>query len=102
MHFDLATVLIASLVVASVVLVLQSGDRVFAITALVASGLEALIAFRIISLSSARFRVDAILPAIIVVAGAVCWARGATKSTITAATTLVVISATQLARALHF
>jgi len=102
MHFDFATVLIAMLVTASVVLVLQPGDRLFPIIAAVAAGLEALIAFHIISLSSARFRVDAILPAILVLAGAVCWARAGTKSTITAASAVVLLGALQLARALHF
>jgi len=101
MHVDFATVLIAMLVVASVILVLQPGDRLFAIAALVTSGLEALIAFRIINLSSGKVRIDLILPAILVVAGGVCWARSGTKSTITAATVIVVIGALQLVRALH-
>jgi len=106
MHFDFATVLIAMLVISSVVLVLQPGDRVFAIAALVTSGVEALIAFRIISLSfglsSGKVRIDLILPVVLVVAGGVCWARAGTKATITAATVVTLLGALQLVRALHF
>ena len=101
MHFDFATVLIAMLVISSVVLVLQPGDRVFAIAALVTSGVEALIAFRIISLSSGKVRIDLILPVVLVVAGGVCWARAGTKATITAATVVSLLGALQLVRALH-
>lgn len=101
MHVDFATVLIAMLVISSVVLVLQPGDRVFAIAALITSGLEALIAFRIISLSSGKVRIDLILPVVLVVAGGVCWARAGTKATITAATVVTLLGALQLVRALH-
>jgi hypothetical protein len=81
---------------ASIVLVLQRGDRVFPVVAAVASGIEALIAFRIIALSSAKFRIDVILPAVLVLATAICWGRATTKTAITAATLALAVGALQL------
>jgi len=101
MHFDPETMMIVTLVIASLVLVFHAGDRVFPLVAVVAAGLEALIAFRLITLSSPRFQIHSILAAILVVAGAVCWVRSATKPTITAATIVVLLGAFQLLHALH-
>ncbi len=101
MHFDFGTVMILTLVVAAVVLVVQSGDRLFPLLALGGAGLEALMAFHILSISSEKFQIHVILPAVLVVAGAICWARNTTKPLVTASTIVTLLGALQLALALH-
>ncbi len=96
MHFGLGHSLVAIAVVASIWLVLQGGDRLFPVLALVASGVEALIGFGIISLSVAKYRIDVILPALLVVAAVMCWTRATVKGTITAATAAGLVGAVQL------
>lgn len=97
MHHALVIIALA----ASIWLVMQSSNRLFPMLAVVASGLEVLIAFGVISLSIAKYRIDVILPALLVVAAGVCWARVTTKGTITAATAATLIGAIQLLGALH-
>jgi hypothetical protein len=101
MTIDFHTALVVCALIASVLLVLQGGERLIALIALVACALEALIAFRVLQLSSPRFRIDAILPAVLVVTGAICWARSAGKSAITAATVIALVGLIQLLHALH-
>jgi len=100
MDIQLATVLIASALIGSIVLFFERGDRVVPVVALIAAGIEALLHFDIISLSSGKFRIDVILPALLVIAGGVCWTRTSTKSTITAATAVFAVGALQLLGAL--
>ena len=99
MHFALHHVLIIAAVVGSVLLTLNRDGRVGPIVALVASGIAALLAFGMMSLSLARYRIDVILPAIILVAGVLSWARSATKPAITAATVVVLAGAILLCSA---
>jgi hypothetical protein len=101
MHIELGTALIVTALASSIVLVLNRGDRIFPVVALLASGLAALIHFDIISLSSGKFRIDVILPALLTVAGGVCWARSSTKSTNTASTLVLVVGILQLFAALR-
>lgn len=101
MHFDFGTVMVLTLVIAAVILVIQSGDRLFPLIALVAAGIEAAMVFHIISISSEKFRIDVILPAVLVVAGGICWARHTSKPTVTASTIVALLGALQLALALH-
>lgn len=101
MHVELATLLITSAVISALVLALHRGDRILPIVAVIASGIAAAIHFGLLSLSVAKFRIDVILPALLVIAGAVCWARATTKSTITAATVLFAVGAIQLGAALR-
>lgn len=96
MHVTFATALVVTALVAAVILVLARGDRLFPALAVVAAGLEALIAFRIIELSSRAFRVDVILPALLVVAGVVAWARVTAKGQVSAATVVTVVGLIQL------
>ena len=96
------TVLILVALASSVVLVMQKGDRLFPLMALVAAGMEALLAFGIVSLSIASFRIDVILPALLVLAGIVCWSRSSAKGTTTASTLITLIGAMQLLLALRF
>jgi hypothetical protein len=101
MHIELGTVLILSALISALVLALNRGDRIFPIVALIATGLQAAIHFGILSLSVAKFRIDVILPALLVIAGGVCWARASRKPTVTAATVLFAIGALELGVALR-
>ena len=87
--------------VSSVMLLLGKAERTVALVAVIASGVEALLAFGLMSLSLAKFRVDVILPALITVAGAIAWARASGKHAITAGTLVTLVGALQLAAALH-
>jgi hypothetical protein len=101
MTVDFGTALVVCALIASVVLALHSGARLFPAIALVACAIEALIAFRIIQLSSPRLRIDVVLPAILVVTGAICWSRSAAKSAITASTVIAVLGVVQLLLAIR-
>lgn len=101
MTIDFSTALVVCALIASLILVMQGGERVVPLIALVACALEALIAFHVIQLSSARFRIDAILPAVLVVTGGIAWSRAAGKSAITAATVVALVGAIQLLHTLH-
>jgi uncharacterized membrane protein len=101
MHVHFGTALVVTALVCAIVLLLERGDRIFPVIAAAAAGLEALIQFDIISLSSGKFRIDVILPALLVIAMGVSWARNSTKSTITAATAGFAAGVIQLAFALR-
>ena len=101
MNLDFGTALIVCALVAALILALRGGDRFIPAIALVACAIEALIAFHVIQLSSAKLRIDVILPAILVLTGAICWSRAATKSAITASTVVAIIGLIQLLLALH-
>ena len=83
--------------VGSIVLVARGGTRPFALVALIASGIEALLVFRLIQLSVARFDLMTILAAAMLVAGGVCWYREGGKATVTSATAVALVGALQLA-----
>jgi hypothetical protein len=100
MHFGFAHTLVIAALVSSIWLMWQGGDRLFPTLAMVASGLEALITFNIISLSSGKFRIDVILPAVLLVAAGITWSRISTKGGITAATVATLVGAIQLLLAL--
>ena len=72
-----------------------------ALTVIVAAAIAALIDFRVIQLSSAKIRIDVILPAILALTGAICWSRSGEKSTTTAATVVTVAALILLLQALH-
>jgi hypothetical protein len=101
MDFNFATVLIIVTFVSSLYLLTQNSDRMWPTLATIASGVELLLSMGIMSLSLARFRVDVILPALLVVAGVICWMKVSTKGTITAATTITLVGAIQLLLALR-
>lgn len=101
MHIQLATALIVTASLGSVVLVLNRGDRIFPVVALLASALMALMHFDLVSVSSGKFRIDVILPAVLTMAGAVCWARSSTKPTNTASTLVLVVALVMLLGALR-
>ncbi|MDB4959754.1 MAG: hypothetical protein JWO36_7323 [Myxococcales bacterium] len=101
MHIHFGTALIVAALVASILLVLNRGDRLFPMVAIVASGVEALIAFGILTLSVSTFRIDVILPAALTIAGGICWARSSVKSTIAASTVVLMVGVMQLLLALN-
>lgn len=96
MHFDFPTVLILTTLLAAIVLLVQKSDRMFPTVAVIAAGIQALMMFGILTLTLTKFRVDVILPALLVVAGAVCWSKTSTKGGITAATVVAFSGAIQL------
>lgn len=100
MTFHLVNVLIVCALVGSVLVVMQSGDRVFPMIAVVAAGLQALIAFDILELSLRKYRIDVILPALLVVSAAICWSRASAKIATTAATVVLFVGAIQLLSAI--
>lgn len=101
MTIDFGTALVVCALIASVLLVLQGGQRLIPLIALVACAIEALIVFRMIQLSSAKLRIDVILPAVLVVTGGICWSRSSSKTAITASTVITLVGLIQLLRALH-
>src|SRR5436309_2574619 len=101
MSFDFHTALVVCALVAAVILVVQGGERLIPVIALVAGAIEALLVFHVIQLSLPRIRVDVILPAVLVVTGGIAWARSAAKSAVTAATVLALVGAIQLLLALR-
>jgi hypothetical protein len=101
MTIDFHTALVVCALIASVLLVLQSGERLVPLIALVACALEALSAFHVLQLSSPKVRIDLILAAVLVVTGGIAWARSSTKPAITASTVIALVGLIQLLQALH-
>jgi hypothetical protein len=102
MQFNFATVLIATTLVAAIYLLLHKTDRMFPTVAVIAAGIQALLAFGLMSLTLAKFRIDVILPALLAVSGAICWGKSTAKGTITAATAVTLIGTLELLLALRF
>jgi hypothetical protein len=101
MHIEFGTALVLATLLAAVVLLVQKSDRMFPTVAVVAAGIEALMAFGVLSLTLAKFRVDVILPGLLVLSGGVCWAKSSTKSAITSATIVTLVGMIQLMLALR-
>jgi hypothetical protein len=101
MTIDFNTALVVCALLASIALVLGDGHRLVPMIALVACALEALIAFRVLQLSSAKLRIDVILPAVLAVTGGICWSRSSIKTAITASTVITIVGLIQLLHALH-
>ena len=97
MHHALVIIALA----ASIWLVMQESNRLFPMLAVVASGLEVLIAFGVISLSIAKYRIDVILPALLVVGGGMAWYRTSGKSHVTASTLVTMVGLLQLLESLR-
>lgn len=100
MHVQFTTALVLVALVSAVLLMLNRGDKLFPVIAVVAAGIEALMVFGIITLSAGKFRIDVILPALLVLAGGMCWARSSNKADTTAATALLAAAVIQLGVAL--
>lgn len=101
MTLDFHTALAVCALLGAVILVLQGGERMIPLIALVSSALEVLAAFHVLQLSSPRVRIDAILSAVLTVTGAIAWARSSSKPGITASTVVALVGAIQLLYAFH-
>ena len=101
MTLDFHTVLVVCALIAAVILVLQAGERLIPLIALVACALEALAAFHVLQLSSPKVRIDVILSAVLAVTGGIAWARSSSKPAITAATVIALVGVIQLLFALR-
>ena len=101
MHVSFSTALVVSALIGSIVLVLNRGDRLWPVVACVAAGIEALMVFNLLQMSVTKFRIDVILPGVLLVAGVLCWSKAASKSTITAASVVSLVAMIQLAGAIH-
>ncbi|MBV8761066.1 MAG: hypothetical protein JO257_27470 [Deltaproteobacteria bacterium] len=100
MHIHLGNALVVVAFISSIVLLLQS-ERTIALIATVASGIETLLVFGLMSLSLVRFRIDVVLPALLAIAGGIAWARASGKHVITAATLVTCVGTLQLLEALR-
>lgn len=101
MHFNLGTTMVVATLVASAYLLMHKSDRMFPTIAVIASGIQCLIVFNLMSLSLAKFRIDVILPAVLVVCGVLCWGKVSEKGNITASTLLTAVGAMELLLALR-
>ena len=101
MHIDFGTGLVVSALLAAIVLAIGPGERIVPAIALVTASLAALIDFRIIQLSSTKFRIDVILPAILTLTGGICWSRAQAKSAVTAASVVTLVGLILLLTALR-
>ena len=101
MNFNMATILVMLTFAASVYLFLNKSDRLWPIVAVIASGVQLLIVFGLMTMTLAKFRIDVILPALLVLAGVICWTKVSTKGTITASTIISLIAAVELLGALR-
>ena len=86
MHFNMATVLVIMTLCAAIYLLLNKSDRMWPTVAVIAAGIQTAVVFGVMTLTLAKFRIDVILPAVLVVCGIMCWLKESTKGTITAAT----------------
>ena len=101
MTIAFGTALVFCALIAALMLALHSGARIVPVIALVVCAIEALMVFHVIQVSSARFRIDVVLAAVLVVTGGICWSRSTTKSAITASTVIALVGLIQLLLALR-
>ncbi len=101
MHIELDTALVVAALAASLMLMVDRVGRPFALLAVIAGGIQLLIAFGIIELAIGKLRLDVILPAVLVLSGGVCWTRSTTKPAISESMMLLVSGSIQLLSALR-
>jgi uncharacterized membrane protein YqgA involved in biofilm formation len=101
MHLNFETALIGTAFAAALYLLFNKNDRLFPMIAVIASGIELLLAMGLMSLSLTKFRIDVILPALLAISGLVCWSRASEKGSVTAATGISLLGALQLVLALR-
>jgi hypothetical protein len=100
MTFNLVNALIVCALVGSVLVLMHQGERLFPMIAVVVAVLQALIAFDILELSLRKYRIDVILPALLVLSSAICWSRTTAKTATTAATVVLFVGSIQLLSAI--
>ena len=97
---SIATLLVLTAVVSSVVLVTQATARLWPLVALVASGLEALLAFGVVRFSVAGLNVGFVLAVALLVGAGASWMTAGSKAAVTAATAAAMVGALQLSSAI--
>lgn len=90
------TILILVAVGAAVLLFLRGASRLGSLIALVATGLQAAMAFGLLSLGLKGVPLGLILAASVAGSGVLCWLGAEEKLSITAATVLMVLGAMQV------
>ena len=98
MH-NLQHALVVVALASSALLLAQSSERLFAGIAFVAAGIEALLVFKVMTLSLSSIRLDVVLPALLVVGGGMAWYRTTAKSHVTASTIITLVGLLQLLEA---
>jgi hypothetical protein len=98
-QFNMPNLLILVALLGSLVLVFRSADRIPAFIALVAAALEALIAFRLITIKGPP-SLGLILAAALLLGGAWAWTRSTTKPAVSAATAVSLVGLIQFLVAL--
>lgn len=91
MNIGFHTGLVIAAAVAAAILVAAPGNRLVPAIALALAALAVLIDFRVIQLSSTKFRIDVILPAALAVTGVISWPRAGTKAAVTSATVVTLV-----------
>jgi hypothetical protein len=100
MH-NVHTALVVVALASAALLLAQSRERLFAGIAFIGAAIEALIVFKLMTLSVTTIRIDVILPALLVVGGGMAWYRTTEKSHVTAATLVTIVGVVQLLEALR-
>lgn len=96
----LPTILILVALAASLLLVLRGGSRLWPTIALAASGVEAALAFGVLSLALKGIPLALILAAALAASGVLSWLGATAKDNVTAATVIAVIGGIQVFSAL--
>jgi hypothetical protein len=81
---------------ASVVMLLQVPAKLFPAIATLAAGVEALLAFQLISFSVRGINLGFVLGVTLVVCAVIVWARNGQKAAVTASTAVALIGAMQI------
>ena len=96
MNFNMTTIMILMTLASAIYLLMHNGDRMVPTIAVIAAGIWTAMVFGLMSLTLAKFRVDIIIPAVLVVCGVVLWMRSSTKGGTTASTLITLIAGTTL------
>ncbi len=98
---SIVVLLVLLALAAAVLLTLPSTSRTPGLVALVASGVEALMAFGFLSIKLRGLNLYLVLGAALAIAGAIAWAKVPAKVQVTAATVLVLVGGLQIITALR-
>lgn len=100
MNVSLSTVLAVAALAASVVLLVQSQSRAWAIAAAVASGIMVAAAFGLLTFSIAGVSLSVVLGGVLVVAGAFLYGKESRKLRVACSTVVAVVGAIVLVQGL--
>ena len=95
-----SAVLVLAALAASVVTLVLNTSRVAPLVAVAASGVEVLLRFGIVGISTRGVAVGLVLAAVLAVAGVLAWLRASGKTAVSAATIVVLVAGVQLLGAL--